>query len=157
MSNVILAPVGTDANYTTLGSIGISLQKDGTLQLDQTKLSQAITNNPTAVVNVLAGPSGGKGVADILTDLANSYDEAGDGVLANQQTSLNDQVKDWNDHIQQEQARLDNYTTMLQSEFTAMNTSISSSNAIGSYLTQLYGSTTTGSTSGTTGGVKTTG
>jgi flagellar hook-associated protein 2 len=157
MSNVILAPVGTDANYTTLGSIGISLQKDGTLQLDQTKLSQAITNNPTAVVNVLAGPSGGKGVADILTDLANSYDEAGDGVLANQQTSLNDQVKDWNDHIQQEQARLDNYTTMLQQEFTTMNTSISSSNAIGSYLTQLYGTTTAASNSTGSSGVKTSG
>ncbi len=142
LSDAILTPVGNDANYTTLGSIGISLQEDGTLKLDQTKLSQALTSNPTAVMNVLAGPSGGKGVMDILSDLTNSYDESGDGVLANQQSELNDQVNDWNNQIQQEQVRLDNYTAMLQAQFTAMNTSIASSNAIGNYLTQLYGSTT---------------
>jgi flagellar hook-associated protein 2 len=147
LSDALLTPVGSDANYTTLGSLGISLQEDGSLKLDQTKLSQAISTDPSAVTNVLAGPSGGKGVMDILSDLANSYDEAGDGILANQQTSISDQVKDWNDQIQQEQTRIDAYTTMLQAEFTAMNTSISSSTAIGNYLTQLYGSTSSGSTS----------
>ena len=157
LSDAILTPVGNDANYTTLGSIGISLQEDGTLKLDQTKLSQALTANPTAVMNVLAGPSGGKGVMDILSNLTNSYDESGSGVLANQQSELNDQVNDLNNQIQQEQVRLDNYTAMLQAEFTAMNTSIASSTAMGNYLTQIYGSTTSSSsTSGTSGTAKTT-
>ena len=163
LTNAILTPVATGTNYTTLGSIGISLQEDGTLKLDTTKLSQALTSDPTSVTSVLAGMSGGKGVMDVLSDVTNSYDESGDGILANEQSSISGKITDWNNQIQQEQTRLDEYTSMLQSEFTAMNASIASSNSISSYLTQLYGSTSsssatsagssssTGSSSGTIG------
>jgi flagellar hook-associated protein 2 len=142
LSKAILTPVGSDANYKTLGSLGISLQRDGTLKLDQTKLSKAVASNSAAVLNVLAGVNGSKGAMDLLSDVSKSYGEAGDGILASQQTQLQAQVKNWNNQIQKEQVRLDNYTAMLQAQFTAMSKSISSSTAIANYLTQLYGSTT---------------
>ncbi len=146
LSSTMLTTVDTGTNYTTLGSLGISLQKDGTLSIDSAKLTQAVTSDQTSVTSILAGSGSGKGVMDLLSSLAKSYDESGDGVLTMKADSLNTQVADWNKHIDQEQARIDNYTTMLRAQFTAMSTSMAASTSMSSYLNAIFG-TTSSSTS----------
>ena len=145
MSDAVLTQVDTGTNYNNLSSIGISIQRDGTLSLDTTKLQGALTNDPTSVTALLAGPANGQGVMDIMQNLADSYGRSGDGLLANKQTSLDDNAKSWTVRLQQEQDRLTQYTDLLQKQFEAMNTSVSANTQTMNYLTQLYG--TTGSTS----------
>ena len=145
MSDAVLTQVDTGTNYTNLSTIGISIQRDGTLSLDATKLQNALTNDPTSVTTLLAGPANGQGVMDVMYNLADSYGRSGDGLLANKQTSLDDNAKSWTVRLQQEQDRLTQYTDLLQKQFEAMNTSVSANTQTMNYLTQLYG--TTGSTS----------
>jgi flagellar hook-associated protein 2 len=45
---------GTTGSLTTLASIGVSLQKDGTLTLDSTKLQSAISNNFSSLASLFA-------------------------------------------------------------------------------------------------------
>ena len=146
LSSTILTEVATGTNYSTLGSLGISLQKDGTLALDSTKLTTAVASDPTSVVSVLAGPTGGKGVMDLLSGIAKSYDTAIIGALPAKASGLDSQVSDWNKHIDQEQVRIDNYTKLLQAQFTAMTASVSASTSMATYLDAIFG-TTTSSTS----------
>lgn len=45
---------GLTGDYTTLSSVGISVQRDGTLQLDTSKLAAAFTDDPNAVKSVFS-------------------------------------------------------------------------------------------------------
>jgi len=142
LSRTILNTVSTGTKYETLGSLGISLQKDGSLSLDGAKLSKAVSSDPTSVVSVLAGSGSNKGVMDLLSDVAKLFEQAGSGVLANKVESMNRQVSVWNKNIDREQARIDNYASMLQEQFSAMTTSITSSESMGKYLMAILGTKT---------------
>lgn len=48
------AVTGVPGNLTTLGTIGVSFQKDGTLAVDQAKLNTALTNNFTEIGSLFA-------------------------------------------------------------------------------------------------------
>jgi flagellar hook-associated protein 2 len=146
LSSSLLGTVSTGTNYQTLGSLGINLQKDGTLSVDSAKLTKAITSDSASVISVLAGAGTGKGVMDMMSSVAKSFDEAGSGVLAKKVETLTSQAKVWNNNIDSEQTRIDNYTAMLQKQFTAMTTSISASKSMGDYLNSVFG-TTSSSTS----------
>ena len=146
LSDTLLDTVSTGTNYNTLASLGINLQKDGTLLLDNATLTKAVTSDSASVIGVLAGVGTGKGVMDLMSDVAQSYDEAGSGVLAQKVDTLNSQVKTWNNNVDSEQTRIDNYTTMLQNQFTAMTTSMAASKSMGDYLSAIFGTTTSSTT-----------
>ena len=53
--NLISAPVsGVGGSYTTLASLGITTQADGTLKLDSDKFNKALVANPGAVTSIFA-------------------------------------------------------------------------------------------------------
>lgn len=53
--NVLNAPVaGSTSVYKVLSQIGVSLQKDGSLSLDNTKLQAAIASNPASISSLFA-------------------------------------------------------------------------------------------------------
>jgi flagellar hook-associated protein 2 len=147
LSRSMLDTVSTGSKYDTLGSLGISLQRDGSLALDTTKLTKAITDDSASVIKVLAGSGTGKGVMDLMADVAKSFDEAGSGVLAKKAETINNQVKTWNSNIDKEQARIDNYTKMLQTQFSAMTASITASKSMGDYLSAVLGNSSSSSSS----------
>jgi len=140
MSNAVLTQVSTGTNYDRLSTIGISLQRDGTLQLNQTKLSEALTNDPTSVTKLLAGDSGGQGVMDVMNSVASAFTQHQTGILSGKTSSLDNNAKAWTLRAQQEQDRLQQYQDTLLKQFQAMNDTVTSSTSTMNYLTQLYGS-----------------
>ena len=55
IKSVVLSALPTGSNaYTVLNNIGITFQKDGTLSVDNNKLTTAITNNYNSVANLFA-------------------------------------------------------------------------------------------------------
>ncbi|MBW8307658.1 MAG: flagellar filament capping protein FliD [Thiobacillus sp.] len=58
------AVTGTPGDLTTLSSIGVSFQKDGSLAVDQTKLNNAITNHFDEIASLFA--SVGKGTDSLV-------------------------------------------------------------------------------------------
>lgn len=56
---------GTSGALTTLSQIGITYQKDGSLALDSTKLSTAMTNNPNDIASLFA--SVGRGTDSLVS------------------------------------------------------------------------------------------
>lgn len=76
---------GLDGTTTSLASVGITFQKDGTLAADSAKLSSAITNNP----NVFAGLFAATGITtDSLVSYVSSGDNAKPGQYAVNVTQL---------------------------------------------------------------------
>jgi flagellar hook-associated protein 2 len=138
MSDAVRTLVGT-GQYNTMNSIGVSLDADGHMALDEGKLDQALQADPNAVANVIAGPNNGDGAVDVLRDVVKAFDQSGTGLLATRETALTADLSDLGDRINTEQARLDDYATQLRAQFTALDTTMSGTNQDMSYLTSFFG------------------
>ncbi|HEX5481763.1 MAG TPA: flagellar filament capping protein FliD [Terriglobia bacterium] len=108
----------TDVNYsisgnsgiTSLASLGVSLQSDGTLKADSGALNAALSANPSAVQNLFQQTGGTNGFAiNFGNDLLNLTNPAtgplyldAQGISQNQQ-SLKDQINDFQARINQQQ------------------------------------------------------
>jgi flagellar hook-associated protein 2 len=136
LSNAVLTQVKDSGTYGTLGSLGVSLNKDGSLSLDSTKLSTAVSKDPASVAAVLAGPSGGKGIMDIIGDLADSITSS-KGLLSVREDSLSSRAKLLRDQATREQDRLDHYAESLRKQFTQMDSTVANYNSQAQYIAQL--------------------
>jgi flagellar hook-associated protein 2 len=136
MSGAVTTAVSGSGQYTTLGSLGVSLGRDGKLSLDSTKLDAALTANPSAVAAVIAGPSSGSGsgAADLLRDVVGAFTQSGTGLIASRQTTLESRTKSLNSRIDREQDRLDRYAEALRKTFTVMDGVVAANNFKAGYL-----------------------
>jgi flagellar hook-associated protein 2 len=123
----------------TLGQLGLQQTRDGTLQFDSTKLATALTLDPTSVEKLLGRASGATtgGAMASLSDLVNSITDSVNGVLTLRSQSLTDQAKKLDDQATTEQTRLDDYTTKLRTQFSAMDTAVAANNSLISQLQKL--------------------
>lgn len=73
----------------SMGNIGISTQKDGTLAIDATKLQSAINANPAGVAKIFS--NGGKGVADKLVSQIQGM-VGSTGIISKETTAINKDI-----------------------------------------------------------------
>jgi flagellar hook-associated protein 2 len=137
MSSATMTVVDTGTSYSSLNSLGVSLTRDGLLTLDSGKFSAAVKANPEAVTKVLAGTAASDGIMDVMSDVVDAFNHSGTGLLANKRTTLDSNAKRLDDRAADEQDRLDNYRAMLEKQFQAMDSTVSSANSTSSYLTAL--------------------
>ncbi len=134
-----LQTVTGSGKYSSLGAVGLSLQKDGSLALDSTKLKAAVTDDPTAVTKLFAGDGSptASGVMNVLSKAIKSYNQTGTGLLVQHQTDMQSRIASITDSMNREQDRLDRYQTLLQKQFSAMDTAVTVNNSTMSYLSKL--------------------
>lgn len=142
------AAVSFDNEYKTLASIGITTGEIGTstdadtsqLKIDKDKLTAALQNDPTAVMNLLVGNDVLKtnGVfTKISTALDNSLD-ANNGYFTTQEKSFDKQISNLDKKVTKMTTDLTKYQTQLEAKFQAMDSLISglqnSQNIFNSYF-----------------------
>jgi flagellar hook-associated protein 2 len=133
LSSTLLTARGSGA-YQTLASIGIELNNDGTLKLDQTKLETALNDDIDAVNFVLAGDDNTNGGAmDALRDLVEGMTETG-GLIDAKEEALNDRAESLEDTVEREELRIDRYAESLRKRFTAMDSQVATYNMQLEYL-----------------------
>jgi flagellar hook-associated protein 2 len=133
MSGALTQQVGS-GKFTTLRSIGIELNNNGTLKLNSTALEKALAEDPEAVTHVLAGDDGTtKGLADSLvtvaTDLLSSK-----GLVQTRKDGLGARQKLLTDRADLEQKRLDRMEEMLRKQFTEMDSTVAANKAQANFL-----------------------
>lgn len=124
-------------DYKMLADIGISMQRDGTLALDATKLKTALAANTDGVASVFT--AGTTGIAQRL-DSALTKILGSDGPLASRTDSLNRQVKDIGNQRNTLDLRMAALEKIYFTKFSAMDQLVSGLNNTSSYLaSQLSG------------------
>lgn len=135
----LTTPQGGGPNdMKVLSEVGISFQKDGTLALDATKLSSAMTRNMNGVAALFSSASNstagyGKQISALVTDLTSTQGAltaATDGV----NSTLDDLSKQYNDMQDRVNATMDRYRT----QFTQLDVLVSSMNNTMTYLKQQF-------------------
>ncbi|MGC2210609.1 MAG: flagellar filament capping protein FliD [Candidatus Korobacteraceae bacterium] len=105
----------SNGTTTTLGSLGITMNNDGTLSVNSTTLDDALQNNPSAVQNFFEGPSL-NGFANALNTQLQSLTDPADGAFTVDLSSMKSTYNELEDNITNFQQ---NYITPLQTSLTA--------------------------------------
>lgn len=122
---------GGKLNY--LAQIGISLQTDGSLQVDSPALNTAMTNNFSDVQNLFSSTTG---FATRLNTWAQSTLSPGNGLIPTATQSLNDVITRNNDKISQLDARMTILQAQYTQQYTNLNMLLTNMNSTSTYLTQ---------------------
>ena len=112
--------IGTGGT-TTLASLGITTNQDGTLTLSTTTLNQALTTNPQGVADFFQGSNGSDGYATTFLNTLNGYTEPSQGAftvdlqsISNENTELANEVDTYEQYISTQQ-------TLLTTEYNNAN------------------------------------
>lgn len=122
-------------NGADLSQLGLSIDRDGLMTLDSTKLSTALTANPNAISDMFVTNGFGKAVSD----LSDVYTQAGDGVLTAKSKGLQDRFKLLQDQIDQINDNADALQTRLETQFSKLEQAMSDLNSQKSYIASILG------------------
>jgi flagellar hook-associated protein 2 len=125
LGSLFAAPVaGTTGAYTTLASVGISLNNDGTLTLDSTKLTSALSSDPSSVERLFVTDTsnGSQGIMNTFGSTIDALSSGSGSALQAEITAFSTRNTQIGKQMTAMQQRLASYQTQLQSQFTQMNT-----------------------------------
>ena len=115
--------VNAETSFAYLSQVGISLQKDGTLALDQTAFNSALASNPSAVAN-LFGNSSSTGFADRFNSTINDL-LGPSGIVVTKQNDLNQNITDETNHQTEIQTNLTALQASYTQQYTTLNATLS--------------------------------
>ena len=122
----------SESNYTSLASIGITTNSDGTLELDDSKLDTALADDYAGVTTLFSDDP--KGVAFQIDIILENYLQTS-GTIDGRTDSINDKLKD----ITEERTALDYRSAKLEArlykQFNAMDLIVAQLNSTGQWLT----------------------
>ncbi|HEV2538909.1 MAG TPA: flagellar filament capping protein FliD [Frateuria sp.] len=126
--------VGGAVNGNTLASVGISLQVDGTLQLDSGKLATAMSGGGGTVKAFFSGTGGF--AAQFGTPLDGWIGSS--GILGTRTSNINQQLSDLANQQTALDASMAALTARYQAQFNALDAMLAKLNSTSSYLTQQF-------------------
>ena len=134
---------GGEFNY--LFEIGISVDKNGKLVLDESALDEALNKNIDDVISLLtkgldnptSEPNSSNGIFVAVKNAINSLTGGTDNLFKAKTESLDRQIKNYQNLISRQEAYIERRRAMLEAQFSAMEQSMNSYNSQLSYLGQL--------------------
>lgn len=140
--NATLEPSGAASAFGRLSDVGIALQTDGSLKVDQTRLDRAL-GRLDEVAQLFTRDEDGTaqdGVAVRIESLAKALTGT-DGAIDSKQTSLRAVLR----RNQQDQSRMEDRLAdvekRLKARYTALDNQMSSLSGLGAYVARQFGST----------------
>lgn len=133
---------GNSSMFTTLSSVGLEIQTDGTLKVNTTKLTSAMANVGDVkklFANADSTDSTKDGVMTKLRTLTNDL-LASDGLLTSRTAGLTQTITDNQERQDTMQARVDLYEKRLKAQYASLDTIMANLNSTSSYVTQMINS-----------------
>lgn len=118
-----------------LADLGVTTQKDGTLKIDDSKLTTALSENYEAVASFLTGD---KGLMNRLSDKVDSYVKSG-GILQQRMDGLQGTLKAVDEQRVVLGRRVEQLQARLYAQFQAMDSLVGQLNQTSERLTQALG------------------
>jgi flagellar hook-associated protein 2 len=132
LRSVLSGSYNSGGAITSLFGLGISSNRDGSLQLDSDKLSTALTNSFSDTATFFAGENG---LAKALEARLKGYLQS-DGTFDSRTDSINTQMAKIDDDRESLSRRLTSLEARLFSQFNAMDAIVAQLSSTGDFLTQ---------------------
>ena len=125
--------------FSSLAEIGISLQRDGTMKIDDEKLDKALANNLADVGQLLAGKDESGGLSKVLVSTLDAV--AGEqGLLQSASNGMKTRIDNLTESMEREQESIDSTIARYQKQFVQLDSIMASINSTSNYLTQQFAS-----------------
>lgn len=136
LQNMLTTPQVGSGTYSTLAELGVETQRNGTILLDETALSDAMTTDFAGVISLFAGGDGLEGVSTTFANYLDTITDSIDGLYASKKagTDRNNRIID--SQMERMEARMVSREETLRAQFSAMEALVSGLNAQSSFLTQ---------------------
>lgn len=151
LKNLLSTRVDTGVStISSLSSVGVSVQKDGSLTFDASKLSNALATSPDAVKTLLSAKSSATNATQgIATKMSATFSSmlSDNGLFASKTNGINSTIKSINSQRTELGLRLSQVESNYRAQFTALDTLVSKMQATSTYLTQQLNSLSSSSSS----------
>ncbi len=135
INNLFSKPVSSvSSDFNTLSAIGITTTQEGKLEIDNTILDSAITNNFEQFDDLFAGE---EGFATQLRDLIGNY-TGSSGIITQRETSLNAQLGRITDERINLALKIEKLQFRLTSQFATMDATVAQMNSTQSFIAQQF-------------------
>lgn len=122
---------------STLSQLGITLQRDGTLEVDDDKLSDLVANNPQALSDFFAGDATANGMAGKLTTTVEQM-LGNNGVVKLAISGAENRVKSLDERFELMEVTIERTISRYRTQFGQLDAMIAQMNSMSSYLTQQF-------------------
>ena len=129
-----------------LAQIGVTFQADGTMAIDSTKLTSALSTNLSGVQNLFSSTSGTTGFGSTMSTLLTGFTSSS-GPLKSATDGLNSSLKTLATQMTSTQSLISTTIARYTKQFTDLDTLIAGMNQTSSYLTQQFAAINGSSTS----------
>lgn len=121
---------------SSLSELGISFQKDGTLKLDDSKLSSVLTDpDKNTAAFFITQPDEAEGFASRLGELIDGMTRS-DGLIPSRMDGINNAIKNIGKQREALEFRLEGVEKRLRAQFTALDAMVASMTQTSNYLQQ---------------------
>lgn len=132
MRNALNGAPGSNA-INTLADLGITTDyKTGKLEINDTKLTEAVKNNLSDVTNFLSGENG---LAKRVDNTANEFIKSG-GLISNSTDSIERNIRMLKDQYEMTSERIDGKMENYRKQFTQLDVMVNQMNGTSQYLAQ---------------------
>lgn len=137
LQSVLTDTVQGSGSLKLLSQIGITTAKDGTLQVNNSKLDAALDKGLDGMTKLLAGEDGVDGVMQKFNTYLLDVTSATQGMYAEKRDRYETRTERMDEQIAQKTLMIDKIEAGLKARFSAMELLISNLNSQSSYLSQL--------------------
>ena len=141
LKSLFTSSIDASFTYKNLADIGLEINKDGTLTIDETELDQAIASDPDAVAKLFIGDTDNEitGLGDILNNGINDL-VSSTGVVATEIDEAETKITRLEEDIETATEQLDKRYEILTSRFVQLDTYIQQLNAESDYMQSMIDS-----------------
>ena len=131
------ATPASGGSLTSLSQVGISIQSNGSLKLDSSKLNSAMTTNFADVSNLLTSSTG---FATRLSTWADSVVQTG-GLIDVRTQNISSSIKSYNEQVLQLESKMTVIQKRYTTQYSNLNLMLNKMNSTSAYLTQQFNKT----------------
>ncbi len=124
LGTTLATAVDTGGDFRTTGEVGLTLDREGKLSLDKTKLTAALEQDYQSVVNLFVDSNNATGIAASLVTSIDGMTDFADGLFRSRKDSMNDEIKRIDSNIERQERSVTSYEQLLNRKFTAMEIAI---------------------------------
>ena len=136
LQSLLTTQVEGNDSYAALSQMGLSTNRDGTINFDANVMNEAISEDFEEVTRLIAGDDNVEGIFKEYKSYLSSMTNSRTGLYAGRQESLEQTIDRIDEDILTMEARLDKREQMYLDKFAALEQMVSEMNSQSDYLTQ---------------------
>lgn len=136
LQNLLVTPQAGGGAFSSLAQIGFETQRDGTITIDNSTLSSALTDDYDAVLGLFSGTDDTDGISTTFATYLETMTDSVNGLYAGRKETADSNIRRIDQRILNMESRLEQKEKTLRAQFSAMENLVSGLNAQGGYLLQ---------------------